>query len=1182
MLLGVAFVFASVQAAVAAGPPVIMTMGDSITAGVDYQTGTTGGYRDPLYRDLSAAGLPFTFTGVNVSSPTQTLTSAGEQQHNGFGGWHVVDLDANLDGVANPIGGGDSNNGGYLLTGGHGTGRSAVTPDILLLEIGTNDLLQGTQNLNQALYSLVTHFHALSPNTVILVAGITPINGGFTAALNAYNSYIKTQLVPSLAYTRFVDQTSSFLNADGSVNASLLGTDNVHPNRYGYPVLAQNWAAAIESLEGVNPAVHQLTVAGGTGSGAYSAGSVITLQANPAGTNQQFASWTAPTRALGNPYASPVVYTMPAADAAVTANYAVQGSPIVPNGSYEIASTFNGLAVATAGTSNGSAVLQQTFASSATQNWTLTNLGGNVVSLMLAGTNQALEVPASSASTLGAALDVAPYVGATNQQWLLTPNAGILELVNQSSGQAVNIAGYSTTPGSPLLQCSLTYVDEWWVFYPSSAPVATYTLTVNQGSGGGMYSAGTTAPVAANTAPAGMQFAGWTGGTSGLASPSAPSTTLIMPAANDTLTATYTTVAPTTYALTVNGGSGSGSYAAGTVVTVTAAAASSGSAFAGWTGSTSVLSSASSATTTLTMPSTSVAITATYAAQTSTGAGTNLGLFAVLNNGATQGNGITLPYGKSSEGGTLITYWGGQPLISVLAMSNSQYELVENVGNRCITVNGTAVTLAACSASPGQLMTLTAQGSGYTILAETDSCVQAPGAFSTLQAAACNGSAVQNWAFSGTTPLVLPSAPVTPPAAPAPVAPPAPAPVAPAPPASPGTTLGSWSLLNEVATQGNGLALSYGVSSEGGSLTTYWAAAKSGFNVVAMPNSQYELVENTALRCITINGSSATVATCTGASAQLFTLSPQSDGSYTLQAGSGQCLEAPGAFATVAALPCSSAASERWIFSGAAPLSVGTAAAATPASTASSTVPAGYHLTFDDEFATLNISDQNGAGTKWYTHTVQCCLYDTDNPSTPTYMAGITAPAGQDPYSLVAGGGLDVRLQKTNGAWYSGVLATVDSKGQGFAQQYGYFEMKAKFPAGLGTWPAFWLLNQNALTKGATAGEIDVVEGYMQFPTTVTTTLHDWAPPATTPGFKQATTANLSNGYHTFGMLWTATTMTFYCDGVTLYSMPTPSVMNQPYYPILDLGLGGGWPTAQTPQQSDMLVQYVRVYAARS
>jgi hypothetical protein len=289
-------------------------------------------------------------------------------------------------------------------------------------------------------------------------------------------------------------------------------------------------------------------------------------------------------------------------------------------------------------------------------------------------------------------------------------------------------------------------------------------------------------------------------------------------------------------------------------------------------------------------------------------------------------------------------------------------------------------------------------------------------------------------------------------------------------------------------------------------------------------------------------------------------------------------LVAPGAYVTTIASPCGAATTERWALQCSTPLAPNSPAVMP---TPSSTVPTGYQSTFDDEFKSLSLSDQNGAGTKWYTHTVQCCLSDTSNPSTPTYMAGVTAPLGQAPYSLVSGG-LNIRLQKSAGAWYSGVLATVDGNGQGFAQQYGYFEIKAKFPSGQGTWPAFWLLNQKALTDHAPAGEIDVVESYMQFPTYINTTLHDWTPPATTPGHKLASVADLTDGFHTFGMLWTASTMIFYCDGVTLYSFPTPSIMNQPYYPIIDLGLGGGWPTAQTPQQSDMIVQYVRVYAPSS
>lgn len=245
----------------------------------------------------------------------------------------------------------------------------------------------------------------------------------------------------------------------------------------------------------------------------------------------------------------------------------------------------------------------------------------------------------------------------------------------------------------------------------------------------------------------------------------------------------------------------------------------------------------------------------------------------------------------------------------------------------------------------------------------------------------------------------------------------------------------------------------------------------------------------------------------------------------------------------------------------------------------SSSVPAGYRLTFDDEFKTLSISDADGAETKWYSQTIRCCLRDTSAPSTPAEMGRMSSPPGQNPFSLVSGGGLDIRLQKTDGKWYSGVIATVDNTGKGFSQQYGYFEMKARFPSGPGPWPAFWLLNTAATAHHAGSGEIDVLESYMFAPAYVNVAIHDWSHHKTL-GYTGMKSADLTVGFHTFGFLWTAEMMTFYCDGVVVYRFPTPPIMKQPYYAIVDLGLGGGWPTKHTRRVSDMVVKYVRVYAA--
>jgi beta-glucanase (GH16 family) len=238
----------------------------------------------------------------------------------------------------------------------------------------------------------------------------------------------------------------------------------------------------------------------------------------------------------------------------------------------------------------------------------------------------------------------------------------------------------------------------------------------------------------------------------------------------------------------------------------------------------------------------------------------------------------------------------------------------------------------------------------------------------------------------------------------------------------------------------------------------------------------------------------------------------------------------------------------------------------------------GYILTFDDEFTTLTISDSTAYnGANWYTQNEQCCMSTTDGSTTA--MVGLSSP--ENPFSLKQGGGLDIRLQKVANNWTSGVLTSVANSGVGFSQQYGYFEMEAAFPSGLDTWPAFWMLNTAAINRSAPPGEIDIVEyianpGFIDY---IRTTLHDWSDD-TTPAFSaNAVTLPSDGNYHTYGMLWTAQTMTFYYDGTVTFQTPTPTIMHQPYYLLVDLGIGSGWPTNTTPPVNDMLIKHIRAYS---
>lgn len=93
-----------------------------------------------------------------------------------------------------------------------------------------------------------------------------------------------------------------------------------------------------------------------------------------------------------------------------------------------------------------------------------------------------------------------------------------------------------------------TISDTWqpygYHFYQlktSGTDTTKYTLTINGGSGDGTYAAGAKVSITAGTAPSGQVFDKWTGCDTCVASTTSATTTVMMPAANTTLTATYKT-----------------------------------------------------------------------------------------------------------------------------------------------------------------------------------------------------------------------------------------------------------------------------------------------------------------------------------------------------------------------------------------------------------------------------------------------------------------------------------------------------------------------------------------------------------------------------------------------------------------------------------------------------------------
>jgi len=232
----------------------------------------------------------------------------------------------------------------------------------------------------------------------------------------------------------------------------------------------------------------------------------------------------------------------------------------------------------------------------------------------------------------------------------------------------------------------------------------------------------------------------------------------------------------------------------------------------------------------------------------------------------------------------------------------------------------------------------------------------------------------------------------------------------------------------------------------------------------------------------------------------------------------------------------------------------------------------GYTITFSDEFyGPLDVSPL-GPNTKWIAHTPYFGDFGDSK---------FADPQGDFPFK-VKDGILTIQAKKnSDGKWESGLLCSVDTSGNGFAQQYGYFEMRAKFPKGPGTWPAFWLLALQKLKDKSKMGfEVDIVEQYGRNPDQLHSVLHWWFPDKSHGSIgNQFTVEDMTEDFHTYGFLWDEERMIWYFDGVELWRQPTPPESKTPMYVLFNLALGPGWPIDKTPDPSEMLIDYIRVYS---
>jgi beta-glucanase (GH16 family) len=153
------------------------------------------------------------------------------------------------------------------------------------------------------------------------------------------------------------------------------------------------------------------------------------------------------------------------------------------------------------------------------------------------------------------------------------------------------------------------------------------------------------------------------------------------------------------------------------------------------------------------------------------------------------------------------------------------------------------------------------------------------------------------------------------------------------------------------------------------------------------------------------------------------------------------------------------------------------------------------------------------------------------------------------------------------------------------------FEIRAKMPAGVGTWPAFWALGEDDEVQWPAVGEIDAMEYVGRDNSHVIGTVHA-ADRDGDPFFLQADTDSdslLSGDMHTYAVEWDEDEVVWYFDGEEYGRVTRDEVEQQgtwpfdrPFYLILNLAmggvLGGEVPDSLTFPQ-ELVVDWVRVYA---
>lgn len=184
--------------------------------------------------------------------------------------------------------------------------------------------------------------------------------------------------------------------------------------------------------------------------------------------------------------------------------------------------------------------------------------------------------------------------------------------------------------------------------------------------------------------------------------------------------------------------------------------------------------------------------------------------------------------------------------------------------------------------------------------------------------------------------------------------------------------------------------------------------------------------------------------------------------------------------------------------------------------------------------------------------------------------------------AIVQGGVLKITAQAESYMGSNYTSARLVSHGK-FDFTYGHVDIRAMLPAGIGTWPALWMLGSNyATVPWPGCGEIDIMEQKGSQLNTIYGTLHYPGHSGANGNGATTTITNSTTQFHVYSLDWSPTAIKISVDG-TVYQ----TVANSPGLPfnlnfffIMNVAMGGDFTGPVDPNftSATMQVDYIRVY----